>query len=165
MNGDVPIWRRLAIALIVYSILATLALVWLLGRESKSFEEVPKQALLATSPSPRPVVAQPASAPKPTVQYPLFQSTVPKPFRGGWDEIIIDKCADREARFYLNFEVRWEVTKAKLYSPTEMDLYATTYDDNKNQVDEVWQFKLVDDGRTLTGRKAGASFFKRCPKT
>jgi hypothetical protein len=55
------------------------------------------------------------------------------------------------------------VTKVKLYSANEMDLFSTTTDDDKNQVDEVWEFKLVDGGKTLTSRKKGGSFFKRCP--
>ena len=83
--------------------------------------------------------------------------------------MITDKCDAREARFYFgerdfsNFEVEWEVTKVKLYSPTEMDLYTTTKDEDGGQVDEIWEFKLVDGGQSLTGRKKGASFFQRCP--
>ena len=90
-------------------------------------------------------------------------------FLGRWDEIISDECDGREARYYLTektfmeFEVEWEVTKVKLYSPTEIDISTTLYDENKNQVDEVWSFKIVDDGKTLTGRTKGSTFFKRCP--
>jgi len=96
-------------------------------------------------------------------------STVPKAFRGNWDEMVADKCEGREARFYFgdrkfnNFEVAWEVTKVKLYSPTEMDMSTTTKGEDGNQIDQTWQFKLVDGGKTLTGRKAGAEFYKRCP--
>lgn len=106
---------------------------------------------------------------EPKVEYPKFASSVPKAFHGRWDEIVNDKCEGREARFYFgpkdfaNFEVQWNVSKVKLYSPTEMDMNTSTYDDNNNQVDTVWEFKLVDGGKSLTGRKKGASFFQKCP--
>lgn len=101
--------------------------------------------------------------------YPQYVSTVPKAFLGHWDELIADKCAAREARFFFgkrefaNFEVKWEVTGVKLYSPTEMDLSTSMTDDTGGQVDEIWEFKLVDGGKSLTGRKASPAFFKRCP--
>jgi hypothetical protein len=101
--------------------------------------------------------------------YPQFESAVPKNFRGRWDEITQDRCEGREARFYIgdrefyNFEVIWDVTKVKLYSSTEMDLYTTTKDENGNQVEEVWEFKLADGGKSLTSRKAGGTYFRRCP--
>jgi hypothetical protein len=101
--------------------------------------------------------------------YPQFTSTVPKAFHGRWDEIVNDKCEGREARFYFgakdfsNFEVQWNVSKVKLYSLTEMDMSTSTYDENNNQVDTVWEFKLVDGGSSLTGRKKGASFYQKCP--
>lgn len=99
--------------------------------------------------------------------YPKFVSTVPKAFQGAWDEMVQDKCEAREPRFmidqkdFYNFEVAWDVTKVKLYSPTEMDLYTTTKDENGNQVNEVWGFKL-SDADTLGARKPGGSFFRRC---
>lgn len=167
-----PRARAIVLALAIYSAATTLALVWLLGRASVA--PIPSRPAspppeTAISPAPEPVSQAPAPAtPKP--QYPLFQSAVPSAFRGAWDEIVSDKCQGREARFYFgertftNFEVEWEVTKVKLYSPTEIDLYTTAYDENKNQVDEIWEFKLVDRGRSLTGRKPGALFFKKCPK-
>lgn len=105
----------------------------------------------------------------PATTYPKFVSSVPEIFFGNWDELIADECKEREARFFFearrfkNFEVDWEVSKVKLYSPTEMDMTTTTYDNEMNQVDAIWEFKLVDGGKTLTGRKPGEFFFKRCP--
>lgn len=172
MNESASVWRGICIALIVYSVATTVALFWTRGRGSR-VDQAP--TIVSSKPAVVPSSAHPATAPrpaaKPIVQYPQFQSTIPRGFRGAWDEIVSDKCFGREARFYfgdrqfMNFEVEWEVTKVKLYSPTEIDLYTTTYGENKSQVDEVWQFKLVDDGSTLTGRKQGSSFFKRCPKS
>lgn len=83
--------------------------------------------------------------------------------------MVADKCEGRESRFYFgdhqfnNFEVAWEVTKVKLYSPVEMDMSTTMKDDAGNQNDQVWEFKLTDGGKTLTGRKKGALFFRKCP--
>ena len=114
-------------------------------------------------------VKTPAIVTKIESKFPKFVSSVPKAFFGRWDEIIADKCESREARFYFgaqefsNFEVEWEVTKVKLYSPTEMDMSTTTYDEQGNQFDETWEFKLTDEGRTLKGRKPDTSFFKKCP--
>lgn len=173
MSSEAHLWRSAAIGLAVYSVAIT---VYFASTLSWSSSQQPTTVVAKTS-VPKSTAAVPLQARaarepvKPAVHYPVYQSTIPSAFRGAWDEIIKDKCAGREARFYfgdrdfMNFEVQWEVTKVKLYSPTEMDLYTTTYDDNKNQVDEVWEFELVDNGRSLTGRKPGASFFKRCPKT
>lgn len=101
--------------------------------------------------------------------YPRFVSSIPRAFQGSWDELTQDKCEGREARFMLeatkfhNFEVAWDVTKVKLISATELDLYTTTKDEDANQVDEVWQFRLADGGKSLTSRKPGGTFFRRCP--
>ena len=101
--------------------------------------------------------------------YPRYVSSVPKDFLGYWDEMIADGCEARETRFFFgkrefaNFEVKYEVTNVKLYSPTELDLSVTTTDDSGGQVDGVWEFKLADGGKTLTGRKEGTTFFQRCP--
>jgi hypothetical protein len=65
----------------------------------------------------------------------------------------------------FNFEVEQDVSRVKLYSPTEIDINITGYDDAKNQYNDTMMLKLVDGGKTLTGRKAGASFFHRCPKS
>lgn len=157
------------VALVGYSILTTIALVWMLGRASVDREvatpqQAARQPILVSKSA-----LQPKTEPIAKPIYPLFQSTTPKIFLGSWDEIISDKCAGRESRFYfgardfMNFEVTWEVTKVKLYSPTEIDLHTTMYDENKNQVDTVWHFRVVDGGKTLTSRKPGGSFFKRCP--
>lgn len=103
--------------------------------------------------------------------YPRTVSSIPKAYQGAWDEMTQDGCAGREARFVLdatkfyNFEVEWDVTKVDLLSANEMDLHTTTKDDNGNQVNEVWQFKLADGGKTLTSRKPGGTFFRRCPVT
>lgn len=159
--------RAAVIVLAVYSAVTTLALAWLLGRSSVS--QAPAAQIVAPRPPVQTPTDRPAIAPPPARQahFPLYQATVPKAFRGRWDEIVSDKCEGREARFSItaetlsNFEVEWEVTKVKLYSPAEIDIFATAYDENKNQVDEVWQFRL--DGERLTSRKPGGTYFKRCP--
>ena len=103
--------------------------------------------------------------------YPRTVSTIPKPFQGAWDELTQDGCTDREPRFVLqatklyNFEVQWDVTKVDLFSADEMDLHTTSKSDDGNQINQVWQFKLTDGGKSLTSRKPGAPFFRRCPST
>jgi hypothetical protein len=169
---------RTNILLLAWALLATVACAWLLGRTSSQPSVVANPLATTAQNVPAPVVQSqrvPEKVPEPVIappvapEYPKYQSSVPVAFRGNWDEMVSDKCFGREARFYFgdrsfaNFEVRWEVTKVKLYSPTEMDLTTTLKDEDGNQQDTVWEFKLVDGGRTLTGRKKGASFFKRCP--
>ena len=101
--------------------------------------------------------------------YPKTVSTVPKVFRGSWDEIVSDDCKDREARFmidatkFYNFEVEYDITGVKLYSATEADLYTTYKDENGTQESEVWSFRITDGGKSLTSRKPSATFFRRCP--
>lgn len=101
--------------------------------------------------------------------YPRTVDSIPKVFQGAWDELTQDRCEGRKARFVLdatkfyNFEVEWDVTKVDLFSASEMDLYTTTKGENGGQVNEVWQFKLVDGGKSLTSRKPGGTFFRRCP--
>ena len=103
------------------------------------------------------------------LDYPRTVSTVPKAFRGARDELTDDNCEGREARYVLqstkfrNFEVVWAVTKVDLFSADEIDLHTTTKDENGDQVNEVWQFKLADGGKSLTSRKPGTTFFRRCP--
>lgn len=63
----------------------------------------------------------------------------------------------------FNFEVEQNVSRVKLYSPTEIDIDVTGYDDDKNQYNDTWSLKLINGGKALTGRKAGASNFRKCP--
>ena len=101
--------------------------------------------------------------------YPRTVSSIPKAFRGAWDELTQDGCAGREARFALdatklyNFEVEWDVTKVDLLSADEINIHTTTKDDDGSQVKEIWPFKLVDGGKSLTSRELGGSHFRRCP--
>lgn len=101
--------------------------------------------------------------------FPRSVSTVPKPFRGAWDEMVADGCEAREARFliegtkFYNFEVEYDVTGVKLYSPREIDIRTTYKDENGSQQSDVWEFKLVDDGTALTGRRSSETFYRRCP--
>lgn len=103
--------------------------------------------------------------------YPRTVSSIPKVFQGAWDEQTQDDCEGREARFFLdttkfyNFEVEWDVTKVDLISASEIDLHTTAKNENGGQLNEVWQFKLVDRGKSLTSRKPGGTFFHRCPGT
>ncbi len=104
-----------------------------------------------------------------STSYPRTVSSIPKVFIGAWDEIIEDGCKSREARFVLaakkfyNFEVEYDVTSVELFSANEIDLHTTTTDDNGSQINEVWQFKLADGGKALTGRAKGGTIFRRCP--
>ncbi len=171
LKGDLQ--SKTVWVLFTWALIATVGFGWVLGKRSISGPPRPAESRPAT----KPIAAATASALSTTAPvsrgaptYPQFVSSIPKPFRGRWDELVSDKCKDREARFTLggrtleNFEVRWDVTKVKLYSPTEMDLFVTTKDDNASQVDDVFQFKLADGGQSLTGRKPGTDFFQRCPK-
>jgi hypothetical protein len=122
-----------------------------------------------SAPLPTPSVT-PTPTPSPTATFPQFQSAIPKAFRGNWDEMIADGCAGREPRFSIgattlnNFEVSWEVTNVKIDSPTEIEISTTTKDEDGDQQDQVWQFRLADGGKSLTSRKPGGTFFRRCPK-
>lgn len=113
----------------------------------------------------RPMTSKPVAE---RAAYPRTSSSIPSAFNGAWDELTQDGCANREARFvfdsnkFYNFEVEWDVTKVVLYSPTEMDLHTATRDENGSQVSEVWEFKLADGGKSVTSRKAGGEFFRRC---
>lgn len=104
-----------------------------------------------------------------SAEFPQTASTVPKSFRGAWDEIISDGCKGRESRFlidgskFYNFEVEYSVTGVKLYSSTEADIFTTYIDEKGAQQNEVWGFRLTDGGKTLTSRKASDTFFRRCP--
>lgn len=167
--------RWLVILLGGWALVATIASAWMAGRDSAATPPAANatrasHTALGTMPKAAAVPApSPSPSASPTPRYPDYASTIPKAFRGRWDEMTADRCEGREARFafgtrqFENFEAVWEVTKVKLYSPTEIDLHTTSKDENANQVDEVWEFKLVDGGKTLTGRKKGATFFRRCP--
>ena len=143
---------RTNILLLAWALVATVACAWLLGRTSIQPAVVASPP--ATAAQSVPVTAAPnQNVPKKVLEavivppvaseYPKYQSTIPVAFRGNWDEMISDKCFGREARFYFgdrgfaNFEVRWEVTKVKLYSPVEMDLSTTLKDEDGNQQDTV----------------------------
>lgn len=121
----------------------------------------------AAAPLPSPA---PSPTPSPTMAYPQFQSSIPRAFRGNWDEMIADGCDGREPRFSIgattldNFEVPWEVTRVKIVSPTEIEVSTTMKDEDANQQDRTWQFRLADGGRTLTARASGSAFYRRCPR-
>ncbi|NIJ31644.1 hypothetical protein FHT00_003631 [Sphingomonas insulae] len=154
--------------------LATLALAFVIGRETVSShapDPLPSPTVSAAAAAPTPPPSPtPTPTASPTPSYPRYSSTIPSAFRGRWDEIVSDGCAEREARFNLlaatmfNFEVEQNVSRVKLYSPTEIDIDVTGYDDDKNQYNDTWSLKLIDGGKTLTGRKAGASNFRKCPR-
>jgi hypothetical protein len=122
-----------------------------------------------SAPMPTPSIT-PTPTPSPTAAFPQFQSSIPKAFRGNWDEMIADGCAEREPRFSIgattlnNFEVSWDVTNVKIDSPTEIEISTTTKDEDPDQQDQVWQFRLADGGKSLTSRKPGGAFFRRCPR-
>ena len=160
----------------VWALAATVALAWLVGRvstEQKISGTTQQTGVLKSSEFAPSASPTPSDSPAPDTilepAYPKYASSVPKIFLGRWDEIVSDRCDGREARYYftqktfMEFEVEWEVTRVKLYSPTEIDISTTLYDEDKNQINEVWSFKIVDGGKTLTGRTKGSDFFKRCP--
>ncbi len=96
-------------------------------------------------------------------------NSVPKTFRGAWDELVSDGCRDREPRFeidatkFYNFEVEYDVTSVKIYSPTEIAIRTTYKDENGSQESGVWEFRLVEGGKALTGRKSNETYFRKCP--
>ena len=174
--------NKLTMFLAAWAVAASLCVAWLVGRNSVTPSTSPA-VIVSTPPraamSPRvpeaanrvAIATTPTAMPSGAADavFPQYVSSVPKAFRGNWDEMVADKCEGRESRFYFgehqfnNFEVGWEVTKVKLYSPNEMDMSTTMKDEAGNQNDQVWEFKLTDGGKTLTGRKKGALFFRKCP--
>jgi hypothetical protein len=168
--------NRITIVFAGVAWISTLALAFMIGRASTQpwQIEAPDRQRSFLQHAPLPVVSR-SPTPLPThtasraPEYPQYSSTIPKAFWGSWDEIVSDRCEGREARFTLaartvaNFEIESEVSKVKFYGPNEIDVKVTGYDDNKNQYNDTWEFKLVDGGRTLTGRKKGTSFFRKCP--
>ena len=110
-----------------------------------------------------------AKARSPARREPDYAAAIPVAFRGHWDELQSDKCRDREPRYALGardfseFEVFWDVTRVKRYSPTEIDIYTSLRDERGRLVREVWRFKLVDGGKGLTHRGSNGEVFRRCP--
>jgi len=159
---------RAAIVFATVAWLSSVALAFMVGRATATMPIQPQIAdtMSATLDEPSPT---PSPTPKPSPIYPKYSSTIPAAFRGRWDEIVSDGCEGREARFMIaantvaNFEVENDVERVKLYSPTEIDVDVTGYDENKNQYNDTLEFKLVDGGKTLTGRKKGAAYFHKCP--
>lgn len=102
--------------------------------------------------------------------YPRYAAKIPLSFLGRWDEIQADKCYAREARYELEpselaeFEVRWEVSGVKLNSPNSIEISTTLLDEEKNQVDQKWQFDLIEGGTALVYPKKRGTLFRKCPK-
>jgi hypothetical protein len=103
-------------------------------------------------------------------RYPINLTTVPSILRGSWDEIVSDKCADREARYSFdattasNFEVRMDVDHVRMLSPTTIDIGVTAYDENKDQTNTVWHLEVLDGGKTLRFRDdKDATIYRKCP--
>ncbi len=111
------------------------------------------------------------AAPRPQGQAgrPAVLHSIPRAFRGRWDEMQSDKCRDREPRYTLEargfdeFEVAWDVTSVTLYSPSEIDIHVVTTDDGGRRVRDTWGFKLVRGGAGLVARAGGGTVFRRCP--
>lgn len=167
---------RAAIFFGVVAWLASVALAFMIGRATAPVPVHSQPSAVETSPPsvarslPLPIRApSPKASPSAAEAYPKYSSTIPAAFRGSWDEIVSDRCEGREARFMIaaktiaNFEVQSDVERVKLYSPTEIDVDLTGYDENKDQYNQTMEFKLVDGGKTLTGRKKGATYFHKCP--
>lgn len=114
-------------------------------------------------------VAAAAHAEQATSRFPRAVKTIPPAFRGRWDELQSDKCRDREARYTLEarhlseFEVFWDVQRVKLVSPTEIEIFTTLKDEDGRRANEVWDFRLVEGGKGLTGRRVRKPIFRRCP--
>jgi len=161
-RAEIAAWSAVGFAVI--AILISLA-AWLNPRSPA--EPIRATVVQAPRQSKKAIIAKAARAP--AISYPQYATSVPVAFRGRWDEIVADKCAAREARFEIgaaslkNFEVVQDVERVKLYSPIEIAITTSFYDDEKNEQNGTWEFRLVDDGKTLTGRKASASLFHKCP--
>lgn len=166
----------LLVLLGIWAVLATAGLVGLLAERAGVFQQKPSTGTAivhGVSPAPQPV--SPATTALNTggratqSAYPSYTSNVPVAFRGRWDELTLDKCEGREARYELgahdfaNFEVRWDVTRVKLVSPTEIALSLTTKNDQAAQVDEELDFRLADGGQAITTIKPGGDYYRRCP--
>ncbi|MDQ4086986.1 MAG: hypothetical protein M3177_03070 [Pseudomonadota bacterium] len=102
--------------------------------------------------------------------FPRTVHEVPQAFRGGWDEY--DGCAGREPRYSIdrsrlfNFEVEWLVREVVLHSETDIDLVTILQDPDGGRTEEaIWSLRLVEGGRKLTGRTAGAPVYSRCRDT
>ena len=160
--------------------LATTALAFMIGRVSVAPEvktaAAPTQPKVYTRPAPD-KIAPPSSTTSAELAkkdeaktYPRFTGTIPVAFQGGWDEIVTDKCSGREARYtllpteFLNFEIITSVERVKILSPNEIEIYVTGYDEKKNQFNDKIGFRLLDEGKTLTGTDAESNFYRRCPK-
>ena len=171
---------KLVAGLVAVIVVLVAALAFTLGRQAtlRGSEPITAEPIQPTQRTVKQVASIPAptsTAVKPSripaLMYPQFVSTIPIAFRGRWDEIVTDKCADREARFYItattvaNFEVQSDVSKVKLYSPTEADISITGYDEDKNQYNDTMTLKVIDGGKTLTDRKGGTTMFHNCPKS
>lgn len=169
---------KLIVGLVAVIVALVAALAFTLGRQATSRDteavtatpiQPPQRKAMQTTSIAAPTSTAAKPLPIPASVYPQFVSTIPIAFRGRWDEIVTDKCADREARFYItattvaNFEVQSDVSKVKLYSPTEADISITGYDDDKNQYNDTMTLKVIDSGKTLTGRKGGTTMFHKCP--
>lgn len=115
-------------------------------------------------------VPTPSPTPSPTATYPQFQSSIPKAFRDNWDEMTADGCAEREPRFSIgattlnNFEVSSQVTNVKIVSLTEIEISTTSKDEDADQQNQTWQFRLVDGGKSLTSPSPGGALYRRCPR-
>ncbi|WP_156681101.1 hypothetical protein [Sphingomonas profundi] len=160
---------------------ATIGLAFMLGRASvaplsQTISIAPENAVPDHSgpkalASARPSVqaTAPAEMPKHAEIYPRFASVVPTAFRGSWDEIVSDRCAGREARYTLtattfrNFEVNTDVEKVKVISKNQIELSVTGYDEGNNQFNDKIGFRLLDNGKTLSGDKEDSNLYRKCP--
>ena len=117
--------------------------------------------------------AAPASARRaaPIAGYPRMVRQVPPAFHGGWDEL--DDCAGREPRVTItadsvyDFEVEWRVREVRLPSPTEIDIVTRFLDPERGPTEEeqIWMFRLVDNGRAIAPRGGDTVELLRCRDT
>jgi hypothetical protein len=175
-----PHYSKLTITLALIAWLTTAGLAFMLGRASVKPEigSVPQTTQVSKA-AQAPVISRapapnhmPATAPAVEGNaYPRFVSSIPTGFRGAWDEIVTDKCFGREVRYKLNattlenFEVVTDVERVKLVSPTEIEVYVTGYDSDKNQFNDKIGFRLVDGGKTLRGTWPESNYYRRCPSS
>lgn len=111
-----------------------------------------------------------ACAQQSKVEYPRTVSEIPSEFHGRWDEITEDDCDSRESRFALgsnslsNFEMAYDVVRVTLRSPVDIDVNARLDPAFGGPADEVWHFKLVQDGQALAAPDGKPPFYMRCPE-
>jgi hypothetical protein len=98
-------------------------------------------------------------------KYPRVVREIPLEFRGTWDEL---NCGIREVRYRIsarrmfNFEAGYTVRNVTLRSPTEIVVITRADPEVGGSTHGVWRFRLVEDGKALSGPSGKPPFITRC---